>query len=933
VRPADAARPSARAFWVERLVQALSAEAALPAILSLAALLRMAHLVALRSSPFFAGLELDHRYYDQWALGLARGDAASPGVFFVDPLYAYFLAAIYRVLGHNLLWPRVLQLLLGVGTCWLVARIGRRVLGSVARGNLAALGCALFVPAIFYEGELEKTALGVFLFTLALALFLARTRGAALASGLALGAAILVRGNLLVFAVLGALVLLAEGYRRGRDFAPAALFGLGTLVAILPVTVHNFRAEHELVLTTANFGQNLYLGQNHENASGSYEAPSFVRPDPAYEESDFRAEAERRTGRTFSAGAASSYWASEARAEMARAPGETLARTWRKFRLFWHQFETPDIELVADYSWVLGLPLLWFGWLVPFSLLGALVLTRPEKNRDARLLAGIVLTYTITVLSFFVLARFRAPLVPVLCVFAAGGIVWLEQRYQIGPRRVFCGGVLLCGAALAFTTVYPAALAEKRKSSLAIAYHNLGSALEERGDMEGAIRMHERAVKVDDAAVPASLRELGEIYRQRGDFARAEPLMQRVLELKPDSRTAKEALARLHAAMGRPDSAASASAAAAPAPAAADPARAAELRQQAQAYRKAEQWDQAILALQQAIAVGAYDENLHYALGGWMEAHAAPTSMISYWSAEAKTDPKPQTAYYYWAVGLERSGDDAAALSKLGQALEIDPAHELSELRIGQILERQGKHAEALAHCQTATRIFPDLRVGHEFCAKVLHSLGRSAEAEQELALAQSSDPNTPRRFVYWARYLAEKGRQAAAVKERRQALAQNANDAEARALLDKLAPSEPPLLGAPAAAAGALSDADVQTLRTRLGAEPAGTPVWFVVSLDPSAQALAQGLGGAFRAAAFRVTEKAATFPLKPGMFLFAAEDQPPKYVETVRAALEAIGKTPSVGRGYRAYYEDKLKTNPAYQGFSFTSDQTYLIAIGPQR
>jgi tetratricopeptide (TPR) repeat protein len=932
---------------VERVVHALSAEAALPAILSLAALLRMAHGVALMSSPFFAGLELDHRYYDQWALGLAHGDStASSGVFFVDPLYAYFLAAIYRVLGHNLLWPRVAQLLLGVATCLLVARIARRVLGSVARGNLAALAYALFVPAIFYEGEIEKTALGVFLFTLALALFLRREPRARLASGLALGAAILARGNLLVFAFLGAGFLLVEAYRardrRARDFVPAALFGLGALGVILPVTVHNYRAEHELVLTTANFGQNLYLGQNHENASGSYEAPSFVRPDPAYEESDFRAEAERRSARSFSASSASAYWAAEARSEMAAAPGETLARTFRKFRLFWHQFETPDsenIELVADYSWVLGLPLLGFGWLTPFALLGALTLT--PKNRDARLLACVVLVYTGAVLSFFVLARFRAPLVPVLCVFAAAGVVWLERQYQIGARRAFLAGVLLCGAALAFTTIYPAALADKRKSSLAIAYHNLASSLEEHGDLDGAIHLHERAIKVDDAAVPASLRELGEIYLQRADYARAERVMQRVLELKPDSAMAKGALARLHAAMGHPDGAPpapSTTPTAAPAlPSGADSARAAELRQKAQAFRNAGEWDQAIDTLQQAIAVGAYDENLHYALGSWMEAHATPASMISYWSKDAKTDPKPQTAHYYWAVGLERSGDDSGALQQLAQALEIDPAHELSELRIAQILERQAKHSEALAHCQTATRIFPDLRMGHEFCAKILRSLGRAAEAERELALAQSSDPNTPRRFVYWARYLAQKGRTAAAVKELENALAANANDAEARALLEQLAPrvaDAGAAPSAPSAVAGALSDLDAQTLRARLSAAPAGTPVWFVVSSDPSAAELSRGLSAAFRAAGFRVAaETPARFPLKPGIYLFSAEDQPESYVETVRAALQAIGKVPTVGLGYRAYYEDKLKTNPAYQGFAFAADQTYLIAIGPQR
>jgi tetratricopeptide (TPR) repeat protein len=212
-----------------------------------------------------------------------------------------------------------------------------------------------------------------------------------------------------------------------------------------------------------------------------------------------------------------------------------------------------------------------------------------------------------------------------------------------------------------------------------------------------------------------------------------------------------------------------------------------ELVEAAQAYRTVGNWEDAIAALQQAIRLGAYDESLHYTLGNWMEAHATPADMVRYWSEEVKTDAKPQTAYYYWADGLARAGDDADALDKLAHALEIDPAHELSELGIAQILDHQGKHAEALSHCQTATRIFPDFRIAHEFCAKILSALGRNADAAHETTLAQQSKPDTPRRFVYWARYLAMKGRRGAAVAELQRALAQDPNDGEARTLLREL--------------------------------------------------------------------------------------------------------------------------------------------------
>ena len=157
----------------------------LVAVLALAAALRVTHVFALRKTPFFNHLQLDHRAYDEWAWEIARGDWLGTKVFFVDPLYAYFLGGLYALFGHDLLAARLSQAVLGVGTCALCAVLGRRVLGSAALGNLAALIVALFVPAIFYEAAIEKTGLALFLFTLALALFFFDSLTAVALSGIA----------------------------------------------------------------------------------------------------------------------------------------------------------------------------------------------------------------------------------------------------------------------------------------------------------------------------------------------------------------------------------------------------------------------------------------------------------------------------------------------------------------------------------------------------------------------------------------------------------------------------------------------------------------------------------------------------------------------------------------------------------------------------
>src|SRR5262249_3878318 len=152
--------------------------------------------------------QLDHRYYDEWAQRILAGDwSGGTRPFWVDPLYAYFLAGLYAVFGRSLVVVRIVQAALGVWTCPLAGLLGRRVSGSVALGTLPALLIAVFVPAVYYDGTLEKTTLCLVLFTGALVLFFDTSPRALVLSGVLMGLAVLTRGNLLLLVVLGALVL------------------------------------------------------------------------------------------------------------------------------------------------------------------------------------------------------------------------------------------------------------------------------------------------------------------------------------------------------------------------------------------------------------------------------------------------------------------------------------------------------------------------------------------------------------------------------------------------------------------------------------------------------------------------------------------------------------------------------------------------------
>lgn len=109
--------------------------------------------------------------------------------------------------------------------------------------------------------------------------------------------------------------------------------------------------------------------------------------------------------------------------------------------------------------------------------------------------------------------------------------------------------------------------------------------------------------------------------------------------------------------------------------------------------------------------------------------------------------------------------------------------------------------------------------------------------------------------------------------------------------------------------------------------------PVWFAtVPNDTEAAALQRTLAGVFEEAGWQVRGTIPVrFAMKPGVFVFAAEEEPPPYVEQASGALEAGGiPIAASGIGYRAFYEQKKQEDPKWVGLELGPDVTYVIVIG---
>src|SRR5438477_66498 len=141
--------------------------AATLAIFIVAFSLRLVHVWQIHRSPLFNILMGDARGYDEWAQRIAAGDWIGHEVFYQAPLYPYFLGSIYRLAGHNLMVVRIVQALIGSCSCLLIASTASRLFSKRA-GVVAGLMLALYAPAIFFDGLLQKSVLDVFFVCLAL---------------------------------------------------------------------------------------------------------------------------------------------------------------------------------------------------------------------------------------------------------------------------------------------------------------------------------------------------------------------------------------------------------------------------------------------------------------------------------------------------------------------------------------------------------------------------------------------------------------------------------------------------------------------------------------------------------------------------------------------------------------------------------------------
>ena len=419
-----AAAPTLRPFdLIRTLVRATEPTAAmsrlgwviLPAI---ALVIRLAYIATLPPTNVVT-FEADPITYDQIATNILSGKGFSGASFyyppgtdvltsFWDPLYPYFLAAVYAVFGHSIPAVRVVQALIGAGSVAMAWHIGRRLAGPTP-GLLAAAILAGYPFLLYYTGQLltETLFIGLILATVSAGIEAMRAGRVRWFVILGVAGGLAAMGRAEAFAFTLAYVPWCAWFARprvGRRWVLALSVGwLAAAATLAPWTIRNTVTFGRPIITTTKLGYNLYKYYHPEMTP---DQTVRVVPFPNLDGLDepARADLMQRLGTGF----------------MLNDPARTAQFMAAKFLLLFKL--TPSNDATRGYALI---SLLSFGLLLPFMAVGAVMAI--WRGPTWWPVAGYVGFSIASKTAVFAGIRLRMQVEPFLVLFAALAITTLAR--------------------------------------------------------------------------------------------------------------------------------------------------------------------------------------------------------------------------------------------------------------------------------------------------------------------------------------------------------------------------------------------------------------------------------------------------------------------------------------------------------------------------
>ena len=497
-------------------------------IFLLALILRLSFLPHLIHDPAFVHPVVDCKEHNDLAFEILNINNWRINKFWYHtPGYAYFVAAVYKLLGHSVVRLAVIQYVLGSLAAALVYFMAKRLVNRWA-GMLAGVLMSTYWMLVYTQSHVYSENLSMLLNLLCvyILVFSGDSWRKYLLSGMLLGASVVVRPEMLPFAGIVWVGLWVRRLAWRKIFKYYAWFIIGVAFCVLPLLLRNHQLSGHFMFRE-QIGVNFYMGSMPEYKGSNI----YVKIGKYWEEVISKPYQRLGYDRYLTETEMNAFYIKEVLDYMKRHPF-----SWAGFMagkifsvLIGIDFlRTEDVYFYERYIRATPFSLVQTWFICILALWGTVFSFKRERERF--IFPLLILVSYLPALFFTYKTRYLVSLMPLLVLFAvytlAAAAESVRRREWVALTTMICAVTLLYGG-VRWNPL------DIRWPSLSEMYYAIGVNFEYFGDYGKAEEYFVKALEVDPENLSA-INDLGAVNMQTGQFARAAENFQRALRLKDD---------------------------------------------------------------------------------------------------------------------------------------------------------------------------------------------------------------------------------------------------------------------------------------------------------------------------------------------------------------------------------------------------------------
>jgi tetratricopeptide (TPR) repeat protein len=637
---------------------------------------------------------------------MAEGKDTNYEFFWQPFFYPAFLSIVYLASNSSIICARVIQILLGCITCLLTYQLGR-IIFNRRTGIIAGIMTAFYGPLIFFEAELLASGLAA-LWSVVLILLFVKTsskKSVWLCASLGICGAlsVLTRPTFVPFLAVSAIWLFVKFHqtmkKRSQSILRLGVILASFLLIAIPVALQNLRVTNHFGILPAAGGINFYIGNNP-----NYAETLTARPGWGWEEITRIPEQNGIKGNMWEQ---QKYFNKQIINFVSTEPLTFLNGLFHKTIQFINSRELPrnvDIYLFTKWSRLLGL-LVWkvggfgfpFGALLPLMLLG---LVSHWRRLPVPIKLFLIL-YPLSIIVVFVAARYRVPIIPVMTIVAAAGLITLVKTIRSCRWRpiVIVG---ICGTALVLLSGLPGPFPEELPNYEAELYANAAATYITQDKNNLAIEYLNKALTLKKD-YPSAYANLGAAMAKKGEFDKAISHYKTALDYKNDFPEVHNNLASALADMGKTD--------------------------------------QAFKHYQKAIQIRPNHAEAYYNLGSLFLKTGKIEEAVKYLNKAVQIREDYFMAHTTLGAALAKQGNAEKAIAHFFYAVKLKPNDDKVRYNLAKALADSGRIEEAAKEYREALRLNPNNPETLTQLAGILtsHENTQIADANEAIRLAKKA--------------------------------------------------------------------------------------------------------------------------------------------------------------------------------------------------